>query len=219
MRHRHYNPTPAAVRKPTLRPLCQKHLRCLRPRPQVFTAGMLWVVLFYAASRLISLAAACCRAARPAPVRHRLPRMPSPAYVLARPGPSATTRQSRSSKVTCPRPCGVAASAVGDPDLTLIPYHGLPLHHTDEVYRSQAKSGTTHFHAYATAYVIRKGLRFTVALTPVYAGANPLQEGDRVGCSARQPTRACDRGICCWIVGFAASRWSATCRCTRYART
>ena len=55
-------------------------------------------------------------------------------------------------------------------DLTLIPYHGQPLHQANEIYRCQAKSGTTHFHAYATAYVIRKGLRFTVALTAVYRG-------------------------------------------------
>jgi hypothetical protein len=55
-------------------------------------------------------------------------------------------------------------------DLTLIPYHGQPLHHVSEIYRSQAKSGTTHFHAYATAYVIRRGLRFTVGLTAVEQG-------------------------------------------------
>lgn len=54
-------------------------------------------------------------------------------------------------------------------DLTLIPYHGQ--HHNDEseIYRSQAKSGTTHFHAYATAFVIRDGLRFTVAIMPIRA--------------------------------------------------
>jgi len=52
-------------------------------------------------------------------------------------------------------------------DLTLIPYHGKPQKDHDEIYRSQAKSGTSHFHAYATAYVIRKGQRFTVALTSV----------------------------------------------------
>jgi hypothetical protein len=45
-------------------------------------------------------------------------------------------------------------------DLTLIPYHGAPMHHVSEIYRSHAKSGTTHFHAYATAFVIRRGLRF-----------------------------------------------------------
>ncbi len=50
-------------------------------------------------------------------------------------------------------------------DLTLIPYHGQPFRDVDEVYRGQAKDGTSHFHAYATAYVVRQGQRFTVALT------------------------------------------------------
>jgi putative transposase len=60
-------------------------------------------------------------------------------------------------------------------DLTLLPYHGQPLRDLSEVFRSQAKSGTTHFHAYATAYVIQKGRRFSVALTTVAQG-EPLQE-------------------------------------------
>jgi putative transposase len=55
-------------------------------------------------------------------------------------------------------------------DLTLIPYHGKPQKDEDELYRSQAKSGTTHFHAYATAYLIRHGQRFTLALTYVRKG-------------------------------------------------
>jgi hypothetical protein len=55
-------------------------------------------------------------------------------------------------------------------DLTLIPYHGEPFRDESEVYRSQAKQGTSHFHAYATAYVILKGQRFTVALTAVTKG-------------------------------------------------
>src|SRR5207253_4989677 len=55
-------------------------------------------------------------------------------------------------------------------DLLLIPYHGEPLVDAREVYRGQAKSGTTHFHAYATAYVIKKGQRFTVALVYVRKG-------------------------------------------------
>ena len=58
-------------------------------------------------------------------------------------------------------------------DLTLIPYHGRPLHDPAEVYRSQPKHGTSHFHAYATAYVVYRGRRFTVALTGV-AGGEPL---------------------------------------------
>ena len=55
-------------------------------------------------------------------------------------------------------------------DLHLIPYHGEPLHDEDEVYRSQAKSGTSHFHAYATAYVNYRGQRYTLALTLVERG-------------------------------------------------
>src|SRR4051794_18589819 len=55
-------------------------------------------------------------------------------------------------------------------DLTLIPYHGRPFHDLAEIYRGQAKSGTSHFHAYATAYVVRRGQRYTVALTGVDKG-------------------------------------------------
>jgi hypothetical protein len=60
-------------------------------------------------------------------------------------------------------------------DLTLIPYHGRPFRDLDEIYRGQAKDGTSHFHAYATAYVIRKGQRYTVALTGVTKG-EPLKD-------------------------------------------
>jgi hypothetical protein len=60
-------------------------------------------------------------------------------------------------------------------DLTLIPYHGKPFGDPDEVYRSQARDGTSHFHAYATAYVIRTGQRDTVALTGVKKG-EPLKD-------------------------------------------
>jgi hypothetical protein len=55
-------------------------------------------------------------------------------------------------------------------DLTLIPYHGKPFRDRDEIDRGQAKDGTSHFHAYATAYVVRKGQRYTVALTGVNKG-------------------------------------------------
>lgn len=60
-------------------------------------------------------------------------------------------------------------------DLTLIPYHGAPQERAEEVYRGQPKAGTSHFHAYATAYVIHKGRRYTAALTGVRAG-EPLAD-------------------------------------------
>jgi len=55
-------------------------------------------------------------------------------------------------------------------DLVLIPYHGLPEYYENEIYRSQPKSGTSHFHAYATCCLIKKEFRYTVALTPVTKG-------------------------------------------------
>lgn len=55
-------------------------------------------------------------------------------------------------------------------DLHLRPYHGQPYRRVEELYRRQAKSGTTHFHAYATAYLVKHGRRYTVALTRVEKG-------------------------------------------------
>jgi putative transposase len=56
-------------------------------------------------------------------------------------------------------------------DLTLVPYHGQPAPgEQDEVYRGQARDGTTHFHAYASLYVAHQGRRFTLALRRVRRG-------------------------------------------------
>ena len=49
-------------------------------------------------------------------------------------------------------------------DLTYIPYHGQAANDANEIRRGQAKSGTTHFHCYATAYIIRKNKRVTLAV-------------------------------------------------------
>jgi putative transposase len=58
-------------------------------------------------------------------------------------------------------------------DTTLIPYHGRPFAEAAEIYRGQPKSGTTHFHAYATAYLVRHGCRFTLAVAWVRHGTTP----------------------------------------------
>ena len=55
-------------------------------------------------------------------------------------------------------------------DLTALPYHGtVDEAHQDEVCRSKAKSGTTHFFTYATAYAIIRNRRYTLALCRVRA--------------------------------------------------
>lgn len=59
-------------------------------------------------------------------------------------------------------------------DFTLIAYHGEPAREEEEIRHSRAKSGTTHFHCYATAYIIYKNKRVTVALTMVRADDDTL---------------------------------------------
>jgi len=59
-------------------------------------------------------------------------------------------------------------------DLTLIPYHGEPAREASEIRRGEAKCGTTHFHCYASAYIIYKNKRVTVALTVVRAEDDTL---------------------------------------------
>ena len=49
-------------------------------------------------------------------------------------------------------------------DLVEVPYHGLASKDSDEIRRGQAKQGTTHFHVFATAYVVRQHRRVTLAL-------------------------------------------------------
>jgi putative transposase len=52
-------------------------------------------------------------------------------------------------------------------DSTLLPYYGADRRTNPLVVRSKAKKGTCSFFGYGTAYVVRKGQRYTVALTAV----------------------------------------------------
>lgn len=65
-------------------------------------------------------------------------------------------------------------------DLTLLPYHGEAAQDKEEIRRGLAKSGTTHFHGYATAYLIRKNKRLTLAMTYVRAGETLSQVLERL---------------------------------------
>jgi Transposase DDE domain len=163
MRQRHYTLTPAAVRAHA-QLLCQKHLRLADHGPKC-TAGLLWAVLLWAASRISSIAAACA-ALRDAPsdsAFHAALAATLPALA------ELQRRVNRALQGDLPR-CLRRRRQPLAIDLHLVPYHGQPLHDEPEVYRSAARDGTSHFHAYATCYVIRKGLRFTLALTAVRRG-------------------------------------------------
>ncbi len=129
------------------------------------TASTLLQILLIAASRTVSIFAAC-RDLADAPtdqtIRNALAAsLPEIAELerrlnlsLATDLPKALYRKSRRVAI----------------DLVLIPYHGEPLRDEKEIYRSQPKSGTSHFHAYATAAVVHKGHRYTLAMTRVEKG-------------------------------------------------
>src|SRR5262245_14956298 len=134
------------------------------------TASVMLHVLFVACSRLCSLSAACWSLAT-APSRETLRKawlhwLPGRDELLRRLNRALTDQVPRALRR---RPQQVAI------DLVLIPYHGQPMLDLSEVYRSQAKDGTSHFHAYATAYVNYRGQRFTLAMTCVQRGEK-LQE-------------------------------------------
>jgi len=156
----------------------------------------LWTVLCYAACRIISLAAACA-SLRDAPSDSAA----HDALLATLPNFAELQRRlNRALQGDLPHALRRRRQPLAI-DLTLIPYHGQPLHHADEIYRSKAKSGTSHFHAYATAYVIRKGQRFTVALTAVERhDAMPevlkrlLRQAARAGVRPRY--LLLDRGFC-----------------------
>lgn len=129
------------------------------------TASTVLQVLLIAAARVVSIFAAC-RDLADAPsdqtIRNALAAsLPEIAQLqrrlnlsLAKKLPKALRRKARMIAI----------------DLTLIPYHGQADHDEKEIYRGEAKSGTTHFHAYATAVVVHQGHRYTLALTRVEYG-------------------------------------------------
>ena len=119
-------------------------------------------VLLIAAARVVSIFAAC-RDLADAPsdgtIRNALEES-LPAI------PELERRLNRALTTDLPRALRRKARMIAI-DLTLIPYHGQPFEDEKEIYRSSPKSGTTHFHAYATAVVVHKGHRYTLALTRV----------------------------------------------------
>jgi putative transposase len=118
----------------------------------------------YAAARLTSLADACDRL-RDAPDADTV------LGHLARQGGDTATLDRRLRRLlaaSLPRAVRRGTWDLGI-DLTLVPYHGEPFADPSEIYRSQPKHGTTHFHAYATAFLLHDGHRFTLAVLAVAA--------------------------------------------------
>jgi len=166
--------------------ILQEHVK-LRDHGHKCCLSVLLSVLFFAASRRTSIHDACNRL-------RRAPTSQAVANALIAMLPEVTELQRRlNASLAAKLPKGLKrrrqAVAI---DLTLIPYHGKPHRDQHEVYRGQPKSGTSHFHAYATCYVVRHGYRFTVAMTWVLAGETMeaivkrlLQQASRVGVKPR----------------------------------
>ena len=151
--------TPAQVYRYAVE-CCQPHLK-LRDAKRV-TARMLLTILFAAAARISSLSDTC----------KRLRGVPDEEVVAAAlyetlPDYNLLKRQVNAALAGhLPKPLRKQAQIVAL-DLTLLPFYGADAKENDQIYRSQAKRGTCSFYAYASAYIVHKGQRYTVALMAV----------------------------------------------------
>jgi hypothetical protein len=185
MRHPQFTLTRTAVHRHTQQRLLD-HL-CRSDYSTRCTRQVLCSVLLGAAAALISLSAAC-RRFRNAPS----PETVRKALLATLPELAETQRRiNRALAGDLPRGLRRRRQRLAI-DLTLVPYHGKHEKKVEEVYRGPAKNGTSHFHAYATAYVVRKGRRYTVALLAVAKGAamadvlrTVLREAARAGVRSR----------------------------------
>lgn len=141
------------------------------------TARVLWQIVMLAAARMVSLFAAC-RDLAGAPsddaVRTALiqclPQRPRTLEEWLEPAlagqqlPKALFARGREVAI----------------DWHLIPYHGQPHQHANELDHSLPKSGTTKFHCYATACIIEKGFRYTLAATYVKGNESLVEVLERL---------------------------------------
>lgn len=145
------------------------------------TLTVLLHVLCAAAARLTSIFAACAqlkRAPSSETVRQAL-LATLPTYAKLQKGVN------RALTADIPKPLRTRKQHVAI-DLHLTPYYGLPYKDAKEIYRSKAKAGTNSFHAYASAYIVFRGQRFTVALTPVERGEDMKDVVQRLLALARK---------------------------------
>jgi hypothetical protein len=137
---------------------CQPHLK-LRDTKNL-AAQTLLTVLFAAAARISSLSDTC-RQLRRVPDEHVV----AEALDATLPDYNRLRRRVQAAlhghlpKALRRRPQALAL------DLTLLPYYGADRKTNPNVVRSKAKKGTCSFFGYGTAYILRKGRRYTVALT------------------------------------------------------
>src|SRR4051795_1568430 len=120
----------------------QAHLK-FKDYKRKTSAPVLWSLLLAAAARITSLSDACGRL-RDAPSDETARR----ALLATLPDYAALQRRLNAALAGhLPKALRKRRQRLAI-DLTLIPYHGNPSRDLEEVYRGQAKDGTSHFHAY-----------------------------------------------------------------------
>src|SRR4051794_20583945 len=129
------------------------------------SAPVLWALLLAAAARITSLSDAC-QQLRDAPSDETARKA-----LLATLPDYATLQRRLNAALAGHLPKSLRKRPQRLPiHLPLSPSHGQPSRALAEISRARAKDGPSHFHAYATAYVVGHGQRYTVALTGVAKG-------------------------------------------------
>jgi hypothetical protein len=154
--------TPAQVYRCALE-FCQPQLD-LRGKGKV-TAAVLLTIAFAAAARISSISETCGRL-RDAPCEETYAKalyvnLKALEPIVRKVNAAFRAHLPRALRRPRKRPLRVIV------DLTLIPYYGQHPLDSLEIYRGEKKAGTRSFFAYATAYVLLHGQRFTLALVPV----------------------------------------------------
>lgn len=184
---------------------CQPHL-AFRSVGKA-TAEVLLTALFAAAARISSISETCQRLAK-APHEETYAKalyanLFSLEELKRRVNASFAKQLPRSLRRRRKRPLRVGI------DLTLLPYYGQYSLDNQQIYRGQAKRGTNSFFAYATAYLVVHGERFTLAVSPVTRSVllkEVLQE-----LLALVSKAGLKPGLLSWTVVSTAWRSSATC--------
>lgn len=135
--------------------------RLLKDHGWLCTATVVWSIVLRSAARMISLYAACrdlsdgpSDQAVFAALRDGLPK--TLRVLERRLNESLTGQLSRTMRR---RAWEVAI------DWHLVPYYGQPQQSRNEIYYGKPRQGTQKFHAYATACIVQRGQRYTLALT------------------------------------------------------
>lgn len=109
------------------------------------TVSVTVMVMFSAAARIVSVFASCQSLAKAPSLKAMVNALPAvlPTYA------ELQRRVNRALAGDLPKPLRCCPQRIAI-DLTLIRYHGQHFQDLSEIFRSQAKCGTSHFHAHAS---------------------------------------------------------------------